>query len=400
MGRKVPLRVICGLMIALLCLGEKKVVTLRDGRKITGEVIRTDQGVQVQTAYGPLDFAVKDIVSIESVTSPQQEYKDRLAKIDPKDAESHYELAEWAVSQDLLEIAKAELLEALKLKPRTDKYSWLLKDVEARLAKAAGAKAPDVKAPGAGDTPAPAAKADLLLGEDDIYRVRLVELRADDQVSIEFRNKMVDRFGDQMRGKGDFRRMGFWEEFLAFTPVQKAVYILRHVDPDNTPIKDDILVKSDPKFIVDFRTRVWPVVSQSCASASCHGGGEKPRGGLRFVSGTGTRVDYTNFMILAGWFSGGKRVVNRDLVDRSLLLQYALPAEQAKIRHPVDIPTIVESRRAPQYQMLAEWIDLLAGPPQPDYRLKWTPPFGMQLDLSGQASWAVTSEPASSEPAK
>jgi hypothetical protein len=347
--------------------------------------------VQIKTSFGTLSFAAREVVSVEDVTSPQQEYKALLEKIDPKDAEARYALAEWALQRNYLEIAKGELQEALKLKPGTDKYRWLLKDVEARLKKTEPAVPAEVKTPATAET-ATAGKAELL-GEEDIYHVRLEELREDDVVSIEFRNRVIDRFVAQMRGKADFRRPNFADEFMAFPPVKKAVYMLRQVAPDDAPIKDDIVVKSDPNFVVNFRARVWPVVSQACASASCHGGGDKPRGGLRLFPGSGPRTDYTNFVILDGWLSGGRRVINRNSPERSLLLQYALPAEQAKVHHPGDIPAFAESRQAPTYLMIAEWIESLAGPPHPDYRLKWTAPFGMKLDTSGQTSWVLTSEP-------
>lgn len=392
------IRWLCCLVVLFFALGQQQVVTLRDGRKITGRATKTKTGWVVETEFATLSYSTEEVVSVEEFVTPEQEYRQRLAKINPKDPEARYGLAEWAFGEELYEIARRELQEALRLKPGTGKYSLLLRQVEAKIRGLQPIKPEDRTTTTGPVKPG----SEWLLGDADIYRIRLEELRSTDVAMIEFRNRVDQRFVNRMRGTGDFKQYGFADRFLAFPPVRKAIYILERIDRDNTDIKDDIIVKTGvPRFMTDFLSQVWPIVAQSCASSQCHGGGEKAKGGLRLfkVAGKNERADYTNFVILDGYVKGGIRMIDRDHVDQSLLLQFGLPAEVARFKHPIPITPVFPSADSGSYRNVARWIESLVGPQHPNYRLKYQPPFGMNLDLRALPGLTVPTTPAATRPA-
>jgi len=394
------------LLVLLFTCGQLKVVKLK-GRQssITGEVTETKDktGYEIRTKGGVIVVSKDDVESISDVVTPEDEYRQRLSKIDPKDPAARLELAEWAFEQDLLEEAKTHLEEALKLKPDYAQARLLLRQVEAKIeAMRSVATRPAANGEKPGEqTTQPLISKDWLVGEQDIYRIRLEEIRAVDGAGIQFRNNVIERFMDSMRGREEFGEPDARKEFLGLSRIRQVMYIIPRIDRDNVAIKDDIIITRDPKFMLDFRTSIWPMVLSSCAGTNCHGGA-KPKGGLKFFNMPRNQaVDYTNFVILSGFVSRGRRLINRDHPDLSLLLQYGLPKDQARFRHEKDKAPTFRSTRDPSYRRLLAWIDDLSYPPQPNYRLKYKPPFNMKLDLSGASGLpSPDSKPATTGPAK
>ena len=383
-------------------LAELKTLVLNDGRRITGDVTRTATGYRVEMALGVLTFRLDQVLKVEDAVGPGSEYQRRRKKIDRKDPEALYKLAEWAFEKELLREARADLQAALKIKPDHQKAALLLKLVESKLGKKPVTTKP-VKVTTKQDE-----LDKLLLGEEDIYKVRLAELDLwydparrsgvrgnDTQVAIRFQDNVIQRFVESMRGIGDFQRRGFDERFRAFTAATKVAYMLENLSREDTAIRDDILIRSDPHFMREFRRRVWPVISQNCAQAQCHGG-PKPRGGMKLFSISGVharRADYTNFVILSGLRKKrGLRVIDRGEHERSLLLQFGLPPEQAREKHPKQIKTIYADENAVNYRRVLAWIQSLRGPKHPNYRLKYVAPFGMELHTSGKVDLPILEE--------
>jgi len=369
-------RAMCCLLLLAVALGQVKTITLKDGREITGQVTKTDEGYQVRTKFGVVTFSAEQVASIVDVVTPEQEYQKRLAKIDPDKSEDHFALGKWAMGRGLLQIARKELSEALRLRADHEEASLLLRQVEAKIREATR---PPKTVPATAPTgPAgPAVRPEWLVSQEEIYRIRLEELRPSDTVVVEFRNNVLERFIDKMAGTADFKKPRFDKEFRAMSNTRKVIYILEQIDPDDSTIKDNIIIKSDPKFMVDFRSRVWPIVSRHCASSNCHGG-PKGAGGLKLFNTTGRdeRVIYTNFAILEMYASGGRRIIDRNDPSYSLLLQYGLPPKQAKFKHPAESKFAFANRKVVSYRRVMEWINSLQPPAYYNYRLKYRPPSG------------------------
>jgi hypothetical protein len=214
-----------------------------------------------------------------------------------------------------------------------------------------------------------------LLTPAQVQRIRLEEIRSSDRVGIAFANNALRRYLAQRQAEGEFNSRQAEQEFLRAPRIQQVVHMLSKLDP-NDPLKRDILIEGDPRAIGFFRTSVWPMVRQHCATPQCHGqpGGA---GGLKLfrLNSDSNRVLYTNFYILDTYANSQGKMVDRGQPLQSLLLQYGLPDEQAQSRHPeVDLPPIFRSPQDPLFRSIVQWIrdDLLY--PRSAYRLDYTPP--------------------------
>ncbi|NLW87174.1 MAG: hypothetical protein GXY38_09910 [Planctomycetes bacterium] len=368
---------------------EKKTLVLKDGRRVTGIVTKIPGGYQVEGRIAVTTHLDDEVASIEDAAlTPEEEYAQKLEKLDTASADAQYELAEWAYKNNLREHARRHLREALRIDPDHIKAKALLAQVEAQ------------RPQGQDGTQGTAADADFrqewLIDQQDIERVRLEELRPGDKVTVRLQNNVINRFVEMMDGTDEFKKPRAAEQFRGLPPIRQVHYMLDKLDSDNTSIKDDIVVTSDPKFMIDFRQRIWPLVASTCGASACHGGSEV-RGGLRlFVSGVSSeRIDYTNFVILDGFVSQGRRMIDRANPEMSLLVSYALPEGQGKFRHPVKINPAF-SRTSPSYHMLLSWIKDLRTI-HPDYRLQYKPPFGMKIQWRSEGLLPPVSAPATGE---
>jgi tetratricopeptide (TPR) repeat protein len=332
-----------------------QVVFLKNGRKITGQVTKLANDYQIKSSSGgTVVVSADDVLKVEDVQSPKTEFQQRLEKIDPKDADKLYELARWANGQGQFANAKTALDMALKADPQHENARLLLKVVESKI--------------GPGETPATktspakngdaAIKAEMLLSADDIARIRLQELREGDQAPIELKNKVLDRFIKANQG-ALFTEPGEEQAFRRKRAVDQALYILKYTDRDrDKELREDILVKGDPRVMREFRTRVWPILQANCATGSCHGA-VTGAGNLRlFCTTTGEPdVIYTNFYILHA-----RGMLNRGDPENSLLLQYGLPKPIAAYKHPKDVELTFRSRDDRQFKLIQEWITSLRAP--------------------------------------
>ncbi|MCK4624806.1 MAG: hypothetical protein KAV00_05815, partial [Phycisphaerae bacterium] len=310
------------LVAAFAIPAQKQVIICKDGRRLEGEVTKVKDGYQIRMKGGTVVIAKDQVLKVEDVVTVEDELTKRLAKLDSRDAEGHYLVARWAYDQNLLTDSRKILKKVLKLNPKHEDAPKLLKLVNTGIAKSGDTTTPTTTTKNGGKKPAPS----KFLTKEDIYRIRLMELKSDDRVSVQFRNKVLQRFIKSMRGSGDFENRGFENKFRGYNRVKQVLYILEWTDRDNATIRDDILIKTDPKVIKEFRARIWPIIAKSFASPSCYGG-VKPRDGLKLfnIPLTDERVLYTNFYILHKWERNGRRMIDRDNPEMSLLLQYGLP---------------------------------------------------------------------------
>ena len=324
-------------------------------------------------------------IRTEDPAKLRQEYFTRRAAIEAKDAAGFLQLGKWACEKKLLREAKVVLATALKINPQLAEAETLLNKINTAITSGGASTA------GVQDK--------YLLSMADIYRVRIEEFsRKDDVVSVRYRNRVLDRFITAMSGRDEFESdMHFGKKFMGYTAIKKIRYILdpnRTIPPETlATLKQDILIEADPAFMKTFRTRIWPVVKQNCATTACHGapaGKGKIKIRLFNASARNAKIAYTNFVILAGT-SGkeGGRVLDRDTPHESLLLEYLLPKRMAKRQHPDTkkaVRNLFRDREQPAYKVIHGWISSLAAPGYPDYHLEYKPPFGMKLDLSGGGS--------------
>ncbi len=384
LNKCLPLLILLVFCASAFAQADRKLVKLRSGSELVGQVTETDDGYDITLASGATMSVGKDaVVSMTDYVAPADEYQQRLGKAEKANkANEWYRLGAWAYEQEMYQRSVDALEKALKLKPKHRRAGPLLRQVKAKLA---AADKPEPKN-GNGKTPENGKKISIrpeyLLDAGDIANIRREELREKDRVRISFKDDVVDRFVDAYRGRGDFEEAGFERQFRRASSLDKARYMLKILPAEST-LRNDIIVKSDPKFMEEFRSTVWPMVRQNCATSTCHGG-KKPHGGLLlFVGPRGNdKVDYTNFILMTGYVHRGRRLLDRSNPEKSLLLQHGLHRDHAQFRHPKKISPAFPNRRDRQYRAIEDWIRKLSYPPAlPEYELDYTPPEGIKFSL-------------------
>ncbi|MFP4355127.1 MAG: tetratricopeptide repeat protein [Phycisphaerae bacterium] len=364
------------LAVASSAWAEKKAVTYRrNGNTITleGEVTETEGGIEVKTDLGTIDIDREDLVSVEDIQSPEDEYAKRRAEIKDNENAKLLELAQWAIDKGLLARAKADIEQVLKNEPANIRASLLLQRINTLIEGNTGGDEDDDN-----DTGTFRGSKDLI-SLDDIYRIRREELGSKDQnLAIELRNNLAKRYVDSMKGQDDFRNTDFQRKFLSWPSRRQAAYILKHTKPGNA-MRNDIIIRSDPAFMKEFTQTILPVVERNCAQSSCHGGLKAP-GGLKLFNANTTRARYTNFVILDGVRNDkGIPIINRSTPEKSLLVQYLMPRDSAEFPHPTKLPSLF-GRGDRKYREIISWINSLKRfPRRPDYNLEYKPPYGMKL---------------------
>ncbi|MFP4052773.1 MAG: tetratricopeptide repeat protein [Phycisphaerae bacterium] len=379
------------LMMVSTALGVSYIVTYKDGREIeVASATKVKDGYQVKTTAG-IEYFIKDS-DVEKVTEKltvEDEYTTRLKKIDPNDAKAHYQLAQWARQKNMPERALEQAKAAVKIDPDYEAAKLLRDLIQAQLDKR---EDDNGKANGNGGKPTQDGDRErldkLLLPEDAMLRLRLLELRrrySDDgmleiieNVPIQMKNRVAHRFVDVMEGRGIFKNKNADKKFLRAPNRTQAAYMLQWLDKDSEML-NDIHVARNPAFMKEFQRDIWPLVKNIVPEAF----GERRKSDLRFVTvrGTNERVDYTNFLILDGYSKGRYRMIDRSHPSDSLLLQWGLPRDVAKIKNPrKNYTPVFRSATDRQYRQVLSWIEKLRSP-RPDYNLEgWKPPYGNKLD--------------------
>lgn len=392
----------CCLSFSASALAQQKKVSLKDGGYLIGTVKEEGNNYIVDTEYGTLPVAKDQVLSIKEYLTPDQQYQRRLAKIDKNSATDRFALAQWAFENKMLKIARLELKAALALRPDYERAKLLLRQVEARIAAKTGKPGPAGK-PGPIGKPGQPSRLPAwstlnpswLVTKDEIAVIRLAELRNDDRVTISFRNNVLNRFIAYSAAYGALDNPAAVADFRRWSRSRQVNYMMADADWQAGQIAKDVVVKGDPRFMVDFRRYVWPVVSRYCASGDCHGGMKAP-GGLRLlnVAARTPNIDYTNFLLLDRYQRSGRKMIDRDFRDMSLLLQYGLPRELAQSPHPIPISPVYRNKQSISYRRVMAWIQSLKGPPHPKYDVKLRVPWLAKRQPVATAPAAATTRPA------
>ena len=381
---------VVALAVSAGVVAKQQTVILKDGRRLTGDVVKSEDGYEIRTPAGTVVIATGDVLRVEEAVTPKVEFQRRLDRTNKNDADAIYRLASWARENGLLAEARDLLKKVRTLRPDHEGAKLLLRLVEISLSASKTTATGPRTTPGEGRL-----DASKLLKTEDIYRMRLLELKGGDRVSIQFRDKVLDRFIEAMKGEDMFSESGGERRFRRWSRVRQAMYILHNTDRAETQFRGDVLVKTDPEVFRTFRSRVWPIVREGCARPSCHGGA-KGAGRLRLfgMPSTDDRVVYTNFYILHAWQRGGRKLINRDQVKNSMLLQAGLPGNIARqnLTHPTELtPPVFASERERNFRLIEGWIESLKRPFLP-------PGYGVKYRVPGlQEQAPVTTAPAPQE---
>ncbi|MCK5114200.1 MAG: hypothetical protein KAR11_05505 [Phycisphaerae bacterium] len=400
-------------LVAVLMLGNafgddaktagQKVVLLKDGKTFTGTVTGDKETITIKTKFGKHQFSREQVRSIKPYVTPMDEYLTKRTKIDTANPEDYYKLANWVWEKHsddskLLRLAEKDLGKALELQKNYPRATLLKRQIAATL-KILDAKKKKLTGTAVSGARPPKVKIldKYLLSDQDIYWIRLMELRKNDKgIGIQFKNDAQNRFIEAMEGSGlpGWDSLKAKKKFRSQSRFKQAREMLLEM-PNEYGLLKDIHVTKNPKFFIKFRRTAWVKVRQFCATPQCHGG-PKVNGGLKFFVLPGKandRVNYTNFIILVGSSSRGRPLIDRDKAADSLLLQYGLTPKVAKFKHPKingqSIKPAFSSVNDPTYKSTLKWIKSLKGPVAPDYHLEYVAPFGMKLNTAGMPELPV-----------
>ncbi len=355
---------------ALQALARTAVITRNDGSKVTGEVVSENaQAVTIRQSDNPIPIPIQrsEIKSIEYVKSIAEQYAEKRKALKDDDIDGRYALAQWLYDQKAYDLARKELTDLHQRAPKAERVSLLLKAVEARLKLLAPTEGP-AEAPGETPTPPPETPAagqlpTQKLSPEQVNMIKMYEVDPRrERPTVIVPNEAIDTLFSQYssdpkvaalledhRAQSEFRNEPGWQQLDLFFEARA-----RNLYPK-------LIIRSDPRPLKTFRTRIWPnYVRNSCATSACHGG---PQAGRFFlfpdISNSDATV-YTNFYILSK-FSNPKNLtymIDRANPDRSLLLQYGLPRQAAATPHP-DVSGFrpaFSNDHDPRYTMVLNWI--------------------------------------------
>ena len=312
----------------------------------------------------------------------QAEYERRAARLEPDDVAGHLELAIWCKEQGAYEPLRKQCTLILAQEGEHKNAKLLLKLAMRHLGPSEESQDRSGKS-GRGASGEAVGKLGRVISDAEIQRIRWMEMMREEPrpLSIEFKNKVIQRFLDAMEGAEQFTGREKRRAFMRLKPMEKVQQIrgqIRAGYPDD--FSEDIVIRTDPKRMADFERRVLPVVLSGCATGRCHGDPQASRFALYTDRVMSKNKVYTNYLIMHDYRVGDKRLINRDIFKQSLLLTYGfheLPAALGKLnpsyKHPGDIKAIYRGVNDPKYRDIRDWLESLSSL-EPDYGISPEPP--------------------------
>lgn len=348
-------------------------VSTRDGQKFEGEI--TEKADEVIVNIRGVDTVITrdNLAGIVYGEGFDTEFAQRLSRLAETDVAGRVALARWAFDQHRYDKAREALEQALAIDPNDLDAVNMMNLVRSQIRME---QKPRVEIPPAtGPSPA-VATAMPGLSSEQINDIRLKELQETDaNAIIRFENDVKRRYAEFSR-----RNLG---EFARLRSVDAALLILTSGTPE---MARDLRMTNDPSSIAEFRRTVMPIVLNSCATANCHGPTGNGPGNVKFFSPAAADGEaYFNFLLLNRlaraeggngntFFGGGgsvRRMVERGQGDRSLLVNYMLPAALTDLPHPqaAGYDGAARNLNDPKIRTIVRWMNESLRRPTPEYDL-------------------------------
>lgn len=364
-------------------------VYLRDGLVMRGEVELYDDHLVLTNSAGQALIRRESVRRIDwdtPATDVDVEYTRRAFVLDDADLAGHLRLAAWALDNRRPALAEQHCRAVLNRDPENEIALALLRRIAAVTTTAPGAPpAPADDAPPEPE-PDPAPRAGRLappvpLSSVDVNRLKLYELdpfAISSDINVRFRRIRGTRDVEQIvldellrRGDAD---SGVLRQLERGQPHEKLQVILEYTGLAHA---DRIEIRGDPPVFETFRRRVLPEIVRGCARSGCHGGDVSYVFRLPAGSPTADRYAYTAFTILSTIETPIGPMIDREVPERSALLQYMLPAEAGPHPHPPlrvgrYLPPLRNTRDR-RYGEIVRWIGSLRVP-RAEYELEFEPP--------------------------
>lgn len=372
--------------------GQPGVVILNDGQLRRGIVIEDHYDYVLLEVEGVRAKVMRE--NIESLRLEPtfeelyESYRELLRPGEPGNDIRHLALCRWLVDLKRYELAHAELTELLTLAQNAEAEK-LLRIVNAQLALRGGRASPnedgDIEESEEGEVgeeegrtgsvvPADMLPANVVTRADvNVIRVYEIDFRHPPKVAVkpEVIREFLEKYGSH---KAIPTSQAERNAIFRADPLQ-IVRLMFEIRARDLYGKIDVL--SEPHAMNLFRQRVhntWLI--QNCATSECHGGVNAGRLFLHRRNFRDERVRYTNFLTLERLeLDEDWPLINYEEPLMSLIIQHALPREQARRPHPVVKnwrPVFTRSNQK-MLQGSLEWIESMMKP-RPTYPVEYVPP--------------------------
>jgi len=381
-------------------------VVTRDGNTFEGEVTERENDVVVNSRGIDTVLPRESVASID-YTPYAERFDKQLAALGPQDIDGRLVLARQAFERREYELAQRAVDGAMLIdpthRPTRDMQSALTNQL--RLDEARRNAPPEPRRPQPGEANSPGASTPgprALLSDEQVNRLRQLELKPDDRVQFQFRDNVRRQFVERQPGVS-------YRAFAAQPEVTQAMQILQNGGED---LARNVIVRTDPPALLTYARQLNNPLVQGCATSQCHGGTKA--GNFRMVSGTDPAVAPTNFFLLAQYAQKGRNDTGnvfgageRYLIDRgngagSLLLQYALPPNVAQVPHPParGYNGVFRSVNDPGARAMVEWMNTDLGRIRPNYDdIKFQLPSTQPAAAPAAEPDPATTRPAAPTPA-
>ena len=356
------------------------VIFCRDGRTMRVQLLADDfDSVRYATGRAERSIPRSNVYRVGLVIPFEERYRALKDSIHPDDYARRLALCDWLMQERRYPQAHSELV-ALVMESKLPEAVALLKRVEAQLKLVAARKAPVET--GAGETVPTGADSittrplpTRLLTLEEVNLIRVYEIDFDNppRVVIDHADAraLLEEFSANPHVPSDAARRNALVDGDPMLMVRLA-FGLKARD-----FYSKIQVITEPATLGQFRKSVhdgWLI--PNCATSRCHGGADAGKFFL-FASERGSeRVRYTNLLNILLGTSADRPLVNFADAAQSVLVQYALPVDEAQLPHPTVAgwrPVLGKKLNPERLRETLAWIKSMYQP-RPIYPIEYQPP--------------------------
>jgi len=378
------------LLLALLCnaaLAQQVEIELNNGTVVQGELVaESEQAVTllrsgIREPY--LRSDIKEIRTQRELTVDEQ-FDQRRAAIADTDLLERYKLAAWGVNAKAYRKALAEI-QAIRLAADGDTPPSLLTALDKletvvnnRLQLEEPEATPDDPTAGTDDTQTPEQRPErkelTWLTDEQVNLIRVYEVDLKDNPRVLVPNEVYNELLE------NYRTDSAMEPFLQsdgrrrLRTLSDSRFLRLLFDLRAREMYGKVTIRTDPPALQDFRRIMYPNFVSSYFRRQ-YASGDEPVLPLLFKRGNETNEVYTNFYILAQASHNGMPMIDRDRPEESLLLQWALPRDQALYPAP-QIPGWRPFFNGTDDRLFRQYVSVIDKlyQPKPDYGIDYAVP--------------------------
>ncbi len=359
---------------------QKAVLYRRDGSSLEINLVADDfDEVRYMLGTTVRTIPRAEVYRVGLIRSFEESYEVLKKTIHPNDVVRRLAFCDWLVSENKYELAKTELV-ALVAETKLPEAVTLLNRVESQL-KLNNAKTLRNKAKNEGDASSQEISTTSrtlptrILTDDEVNLIRVYEIDFDHPPRIVINPADVRAFFEEFGSSPRIPSDAPSRTALVEGDPMKIVRLAFELKARDFYTK--IRVVGEPDSLSLFRRNVhdgWLI--PNCATSRCHGGPDAGKFFLTNEDHADARVRYTNLLNLL--LANSKDIPLVDFTDpnRSILIQYALPREEATTPHPpVKGWRPVFGRKLNQDKLAStlSWIRSMYQP-RPVYPIEYQPP--------------------------